>query len=113
MNITIGLIGFGKTGSVVANEIIKDEECTLKWVLRKSTEYEGGYASKYLGFEREEGKVYSISNIDQNTFFKDNKVDVIIDFPLPTPWMNTQALWNMARASSLRFQTTKGRTSNS
>jgi 4-hydroxy-tetrahydrodipicolinate reductase len=74
------MFGFGKTGSIVAQEIIKDENCYLSWVLRKSTAKEGEYASQLLGFEHEEGKIYSIENIDRDVFYKDNYVDVIIDF---------------------------------
>lgn len=80
MKIRIGMFGFGKTGFVVAKEIIKDEECELKWVLRKSRKNEGEYASHLHGYEFAQGMIYSISQIDPETFFKDNFVDVIIDF---------------------------------
>lgn len=80
MKISVGLFGFGKTGSVVANEIIKENECELKWVVRESSTYEGEYASHYLGHEHDEGKIYSLKNIDLDKFYLDNKVDVIIDF---------------------------------
>lgn len=80
MKISIGLFGFGKTGSVVANEIIKDNDCELKWVVRESTVHEEQYASRYLGFEHDEGRIYSIKNIDVTQFYKENRVDVIIDF---------------------------------
>ncbi|MFZ3129621.1 MAG: hypothetical protein WA125_00575 [Desulfosporosinus sp.] len=36
MKIKVGLFGFGKTGSMVAQEIIKDNICELSWVMRKS-----------------------------------------------------------------------------
>ncbi|PKM77462.1 MAG: dihydrodipicolinate reductase [Firmicutes bacterium HGW-Firmicutes-15] len=74
------MFGFGKTGSVVAEEIIKDEICELRWVLRKSTTKEGEYASRLLGLDHDEGKIYSVENIDLDTFYEDNYVDVIIDF---------------------------------
>ncbi|MDD3365301.1 MAG: dihydrodipicolinate reductase C-terminal domain-containing protein [Syntrophomonas sp.] len=80
MKIKIGMFGFGKTGSVVAQEIIKDEICELSWVLRKSMVKEGEYSSHLLGFDHDEGKIYSIENIDLDVFYKDNYVDVIIDF---------------------------------
>ena len=80
MKITVGLFGFGKTGSVVANEIIKDEECELKWVIRKTGVFEEDYASRHLGYEGEEGRIYSLEHIDLSTFFEENRVDVIIDF---------------------------------
>ncbi len=80
MKLTIGLFGFGKTGSVVANEIIKDSGCELKWVIRKSSIHEGTFASRHLGFDHDEGLIYSMNNIDFDKFYSENRVDVIIDF---------------------------------
>jgi 4-hydroxy-tetrahydrodipicolinate reductase len=80
MAIKIGLFGFGRTGSVVAKEIIEDKDCELVWVIRSSTAHEGDYASRVLGFEHEEGRIYSVQNIDFDTFFERERVDVIIDF---------------------------------
>lgn len=80
MSLSVGLFGFGKTGSTVANEIIKEKDCELKWIVRESSLCEGEYASHYLGHEHKEGAIYSLSNIDLKTFFGENKVDVIIDF---------------------------------
>jgi len=80
MTITIGLFGFGRTGTVVAKEIIKDKFCELKWVLRKSFINEGEYASRLLGFEHDEGNIFSVQNVNFDSFYSDNKVDVIIDF---------------------------------
>lgn len=76
----IGLFGFGKTGSVVAQEIIKDESLKLCWVMRKSGTNEGEYASRLLGFQHDEGKIYSANHVDLDTFYRLHKVDVIIDF---------------------------------
>lgn len=80
MKTGIGMFGFGKTGSVVANEILKEKDFELKWVIRKSQNHAGEYASRLLGFEPNQGKIYSITQIDPNSFFKENFVDVIIDF---------------------------------
>ncbi|MDD4802704.1 MAG: hypothetical protein PHF24_07175, partial [Syntrophomonas sp.] len=80
MKIKVGMFGFGKTGFVVAQEIINDKNCDLTWVLRKSTAKEGEYASHLLGFEHDEGKIFSIQNIDKDLFYKENYADVIIDF---------------------------------
>ncbi|PKM72436.1 MAG: dihydrodipicolinate reductase [Firmicutes bacterium HGW-Firmicutes-16] len=80
MKLSIGLFGFGKTGSIVANEIIKENDCELKWVVRKSSVHEGTYASRHLGYDHDEGIIHSINNIDFTQFYKENKVDVIIDF---------------------------------
>jgi 4-hydroxy-tetrahydrodipicolinate reductase len=78
--IRIGLIGFGKTGKIVAGEMIRDESCTLSWVLRKSEQEEGEYASHLLGNHDEQGKIYSIDHIDPARFFMEHPVDVIVDF---------------------------------
>jgi len=80
MAIKIGLFGFGRTGSVVAKEIIEDKDCELVWVIRNSTVHEGDFASRILGFEHDEGRIYSVQHIDFATFFEREKVDVIIDF---------------------------------
>lgn len=79
MKLSIGLFGFGKTGSVVANEIINDESCELKWVVRKSLINEGEYASHLLGHDHNEGMIHSYQNINQE-FYKENNVDIIVDF---------------------------------
>ncbi len=80
MKIRVGMFGFGKTGSIVAQEIIKDADCILSWVQRQSTKNEGEYASRLLGFDHDEGKIFSYQNIDFDNFYNDNFVDVIIDF---------------------------------
>lgn len=78
--LTIGLFGFGKTGSVVAQEIIKDANLKLCWVMRMTEMNEGEYASRLLGFSHDEGRIYSVRKTDFDTFYELNKVDVIIDF---------------------------------
>lgn len=80
MKISIGLFGFGRTGSTVANEIINDTGCDLKWVIRQSDVNVGEYASHLLGHLHEEGLIHSLHNIDFDRFYEENKVDVIIDF---------------------------------
>ncbi len=78
--LTVGLFGFGRTGSVVAKELIKDLDFDLRWVIRKTSQNEGEYASHILGFGHEEGKIYSIQHVDFTNFYEKNLVDVIIDF---------------------------------
>lgn len=80
MGITIGLFGFGRTGSTVANEIISNPDCELKWVVRKSKKNQGEYASHLLGFEHNAGLIYSAAHTDLDRLFNDSRVDVIIDF---------------------------------
>lgn len=80
MRLNIGMFGFGKTGCVVAQEIINDEICNLSWVIRRSKKHEGDFASHLFGYENDQGKIYSIGSIDVTTFFRENPVDVIVDF---------------------------------
>ena len=76
----IGLFGFGKTGRVVAREIMADKDLHLSWVIRKSHTDEGNYASYFYGIKPKQGKIYSASKVNFNTFYRDNPVDLIIDF---------------------------------
>lgn len=76
--INVGVIGFGKTGSFVCDELIKDSDFNLNWVLKKSkTDFT--YASKKLGHNFSCGKFHLQSEIKED-FFKKHKVDLIIDF---------------------------------
>ncbi|MFA5355934.1 MAG: dihydrodipicolinate reductase C-terminal domain-containing protein [Candidatus Omnitrophota bacterium] len=80
MAVKIGLFGFGKTGRMVAYEIINDKRLCLCWVIRKSHKDEREYASNFFGIRSRQGKIYSASSLNFNSFYKDNPVDVIIDF---------------------------------
>jgi 4-hydroxy-tetrahydrodipicolinate reductase len=80
MAIRIGLFGFGKTGRVVAGEILQDAACSLEWVARRSRTEAGEFASRLLGFKKDEGRIIPIEDIDDGKFFAANPVDVIIDF---------------------------------
>ncbi|MDB5056412.1 MAG: Dihydrodipicolinate reductase [Bacilli bacterium] len=80
----IGLIGFGRAGKAVAEEILKDDKLTLEWVLKQSPENTGNYASHLLGYELDQGKIYAIQEVDHDSFFKTNLVDVLIDFSSPS-----------------------------
>lgn len=64
MEISVGLLGFGKTGRAVARELLKDTFCNLQWVLRESNRHEGEYASRHLGYEFDRGKIYCINNLN-------------------------------------------------
>lgn len=80
MKVSVGLFGFGKTGMVVADELLKDGECDLRWVMRKSHRHEGEYASRHFGYEFDQGMIYCLDSVDLDRFFEENHVDVIIDF---------------------------------
>ena len=82
MIINIGIFGFGKTGRVVAQEVMEDKSCHLSWVIRKSHRNEGEYASYLCGLESEQGKIFSIDSIDPKVFFREHPVDVIVDFSI-------------------------------
>jgi 4-hydroxy-tetrahydrodipicolinate reductase len=75
----IGLFGFGRTGSTVANELINEPGSKLVWVVRKSTSHAGEYASRLQGLNYDEGLIHWVDDID-DIFFERYPVDVIIDF---------------------------------
>lgn len=76
--ISIGIIGFGRTGASVCDEVIKDPDLSLSWVLRKNKS-EQIFASSKLGHKADSGKFYSQTEVDAD-FFTANKVDLVIDF---------------------------------
>ena len=77
--IKVGLFGFGRTGKIIASELIQDPEISLSWVIKKSSNVEKKVAGQILHLHMDEGPIYSISDISE-TFFKENPVDVILDF---------------------------------
>lgn len=79
MAIRVGLLGFGRTGSVVAKELVSDSELSLQWVCRKTINPALTYASHALGFD---GKFSPFVAFDKLTpeFMQKNPVDVVIDF---------------------------------
>ncbi len=79
----VGLIGFGKAGMMVAEEILKDNELSLDWVLKNTEDHNEMFASDILGCGVGEGKIYSIQSVHSETFFKNNFVDIMIDFSSP------------------------------
>lgn len=90
----VGLFGFGRTGRLVAEEIIKDQGCHLEWVIRKSSVNNHEYASDFLGFpHNKQGYVFSMDEVSDPEFFKKHPVDVIIDFS------SSQGLYEYAHAA--------------
>ena len=79
MKISIGLFGFGRTGSVVANQIIMNSDCEIKMDFEGICQKQRGIRCHLLGYEYEEEK-YLLHGVDFDHFFEENKVDVIIDF---------------------------------
>lgn len=77
---TIGLIGYGRTGKIIAEELLKEKDIQLKWILRRSKTDEGEFAGELLGLHKQEGKIFSLENLDVKRFFEENPVDIIVDF---------------------------------
>jgi 4-hydroxy-tetrahydrodipicolinate reductase len=81
--LSIGLFGFGRTGQLAAAEIIKDVDCTLRWVVRSSGRGSGRFASRVLGLRGNSGLIVPLRRARQAGFLTRNRVDVIIDFSTP------------------------------
>jgi len=79
MKLRIGLLGFGRTGSVVAQEIVKDEELSLEWVCKKQISHDFVYASHKLGFDKNFAPFIQEEHMSL-AFLKKKPVDIIIDF---------------------------------
>ncbi len=78
--IRIGLLGFGKTGKLAVSEILDDPDCCLSWVVRRSEEFYGEFASRHVGLKKDEGCIMPMRILQKRGFFKEHPVDVIIDF---------------------------------
>lgn len=76
--IKIGVIGFGKTGKYVCDEILKDSNFKLAWVLKQSP-VDQKYASEKLGYSFKNGKFITPDNLTEK-FLLDNQTDIVIDF---------------------------------
>lgn len=77
--INVGLFGFGKTGSVVAKEIVNDDYLDLKWVCRQSIPENFAFASHSLGFDESFAPFVKFESLSRE-FLKKNPVDLVIDF---------------------------------
>ncbi len=77
--ITIGFFGFGRAGQEAVREFMKEDGFHVSWVIRKSEKDKGKFASRLLGFETDQGRIFPASDVNES-FFKKNPVDMIIDF---------------------------------
>lgn len=77
--IRVGLLGFGKTGRMVAQEFLQAEGFSLQWVIRKTGKDNHKFVSRLLGLEKEEGKLFSLREVGAN-FASEHAVDVVADF---------------------------------
>ena len=85
MRTRVGLIGFGKTGRVVATVLLMDKTIDLVWVVRKSRILENRSVPEFLGIESdEEGSIHWIEDVDFETLQEASPVDAIIDFSSET-----------------------------
>jgi 4-hydroxy-tetrahydrodipicolinate reductase len=82
--VKIGLFGFGRTGHLVAEEIIKNPDCELVWVVRKTKQHNHENASDFLGYPHsEQGYFFTKEEASHPDFYRNNPVDAIIDFSSP------------------------------
>ncbi|WP_409477685.1 4-hydroxy-tetrahydrodipicolinate reductase [Pseudobdellovibrio sp. HCB154] len=79
MRFNVGLFGFGKTGLLVAQELAKDSDFNLKWVMKKNVNPNTLYASHSLGYTEKFAPFVSVDMFCEN-FLKANPVDIVIDF---------------------------------
>jgi len=79
MSIKVGLLGFGRTGSLVAKEIVNDPDLELVWVCRNNIPNNQKYASHSLGYDQSFAEFITPSMLTDD-FFKDKPIDLIIDF---------------------------------
>jgi 4-hydroxy-tetrahydrodipicolinate reductase len=79
MPIKVGLFGFGRTGSMVAKEIVADPDMSLEWVCRRNVAPNFSYTSHALGFDDSFAPFVSLDNFNQK-FLEKFPVDIMIDF---------------------------------
>lgn len=79
MRLKVGLLGFGRTGAVVAKEFASDKEISLEWVCKRVVTDDQQYASRLFGFSEDFAPLYSIQNFNK-IFPQLANVDLIVDF---------------------------------
>lgn len=82
MKIRIGLIGFGRTGSVVAKEIVSDSSLSLEWVCKRAISKDLLYASHALGFDKKFAPFIAENKL--KGLIHKLPVDIVIDFSSST-----------------------------
>ena len=77
----VGLIGFGKTGRVIAAVLLESKVAKLQWVVRQSTTLEHRSAPEFLGINSDEaGLIHSKDEFTADQLLDHMPVDAIIDF---------------------------------
>ena len=82
MKIRVGLIGFDRTGAIVAKEIASDASLSLEWVCKKNPAESSLYASQVLGFEKKFAPFITEKNFPN--ILNRHPVDIVIDFSSST-----------------------------
>lgn len=77
--IFVGIFGFGKTGKEVVRQFLLDPLFEVSWVIKRTEENKGKFASRLLGFEHDAAKIFSVSTIS-GQFYDKHPVDIIVDF---------------------------------
>lgn len=83
MKLRVGLFGFGRTGSIVAKEIVSDKDLSLEWVCRKSADPQLQFASHAMGKDENFAPFVTFDNLTKE-FLRHNPVDIVIDFSSST-----------------------------
>lgn len=79
--IRVGLAGFGRAGRAVASVMLRSDDISLEWVLRRSGKLEHRSVAEFLGEDHDYGGTFhSVKHINPEELFNQNPVDVIIDF---------------------------------
>ncbi len=89
MSIKVGLLGFGRTGSLVAKEIVTDPELELCWVCRNNITINQKFASHSLGYDDSFAEFINPSMLNDQ-FLMTNPVDLVIDFSAGSSSMHYQ-----------------------
>lgn len=77
--IKVGFFGFGKTGQDVVRDFFKEEMFEVCWVVRKTNKDHHKFASRLLGIESDQGRIFAIQDLTRD-FFSQHFVDLIVDF---------------------------------
>ena len=77
----VGLFGFGRTGQLVAREILSDASLELAWVVRRSTSHAHENVGQLLEAPRQEGFLWPLDEFGKTLAeASEALVDVVIDF---------------------------------
>jgi 4-hydroxy-tetrahydrodipicolinate reductase len=85
--INIGLVGYGRTGKVVADEIYRRKDAVLQGIFKKTKDqYIGQDIGELHGKSPNGNRIHHISDLED--FLKQKSIDVVIDFAHPDAVMS-------------------------